>query len=644
MNQPGGLNQAICCETKLRSAIYVKVESSVALNADDVDLTTNKVVTGYNDQEEPIYSENFPINDGNATNDNENYGWQYIDMSGANLQPDVCASSFTKPYASKAYRIILPNNWVLENMMGFQDRGSENYGNMAAVYSYSGTTLRLMEISDAAPYAEDALKNKRIVRKGTTAIEVVGKLVENGGNYVQYGDLGNHLIAALNQADDDPDDNSVNNIKSIIINVGQANTILTEIDFTNTNIENFSMSGVKNRNNANLGPGVNVTGCTNLKTIDVSNSTLISLDAHGVTTLESVNTSGTKMNTYGSCDGSVNLSNTSVSTFTTNTNTEFYGKLDLTKTNLTSFATAAKVNDDIILNETSLTKLDVRQTQFQNETSMIYVRKSSTEGNDYDKLTGTLSPTNKILVPQGFAESRIIPNISGAVEAQAYTAPPYVYSDTDMHLHVAAPGDNYTYWYVGDNQAGKVLTITTTEAGTLSTLLNSENANYSSSTELVKVKIVGKLNNNDQATLNTLNTQILDLSEATVDANTTITGMSNSNIKFLILPNGMTRDDETTGIVNATSLANFSGLLSAVSFTYDANNNFDFYAYNKVIGTLQPALVASGKGNISTYMLRDGDEDGTTENPDNEACYVPDMSKNVDKKAVISGQINAYDL
>ena len=95
MNQPGGLNQAICCETKLRSAIYVKVESSVALNADDVDLTTNKVVTGYNDQEEPIYSENFPINDGNATNDNENYGWQYIDMSGANLQPDVCASSFT---------------------------------------------------------------------------------------------------------------------------------------------------------------------------------------------------------------------------------------------------------------------------------------------------------------------------------------------------------------------------------------------------------------------------------------------------------------------------------------------------------------------------------------------------------------------
>ena len=221
-----------------------------------------------------------------------------------------------------------------------------------------------MEINDGS-YMEDALKNPRIVRRGTTAIEVVGENTDKSGEWKQYGNLGNNLIAALNQADDDTDDegNPVNNIKSITINIGTAAPLLGNISFTNTNIETLAFTGVKNKDNSGTGPSLTVTGCTRLTTLDVSNSTLRYLDAHGLTSLTSVNMSGTLITTANDGTGTVNLSSTGLRTLTTNSSTDIKGALNLASTAITSFATQAKIAGDISLNAcSSLTSVDISST------------------------------------------------------------------------------------------------------------------------------------------------------------------------------------------------------------------------------------------------------------------------------------------
>ena len=371
VNKAGGLNTAITTESATLSlSHYIKVASSVALNTVDVNL--------------------------NSRLDSV----KYLDMSAANVTSDTVFARYTKPCVS-SYRIILPDGWSLSDMEVFQDRGSDNYGSMAAVYSYAGTTLKIMEIDDNA-YAETALKNPRIVRKGSTAIEVVGENIERSGSWKQYGNLGNNLIAALNQADDDTDDegNPVNNIKSITINIGTAAPLLGDISFTNTNIETLAFTGVKNKDNQSTGPSLTVTGCTRLTTLDVSNSTLRYVDAHGLTSLTSVNLNGTLVTTDNSGTGTVNLSGTGLRTLTTNGSTDIYGNLNLAGTALTSFDTQAKIAGDINLNAcSSLTSIDISATQFQNTTSKIHVHSTDDES-DNNVISGLNNGSNTtILLP-----------------------------------------------------------------------------------------------------------------------------------------------------------------------------------------------------------------------------------------------------
>lgn len=622
VNKPGGLAQAFINETQLRNSFYIKIASSVALNETDVNFA--------------------------ALNENKPTNYLFLDFSESNLSPEMATNYRVTddPYSLIGYRIILPNNWALDQMAVFAGMQPIERGSLAAVYSYQGTKLNILEIVDGS-YSETALKNPRIVREGTTAIEVLGELIYNGGDsYTQHGDLGANLIAALNQADDAPNDNSVNHIKTITINIGNAIQLINrDLVFANANIEYLTIAGIKDRYNPTTGPTLTVTGCTSLKTLDVSGSALRSLDVHGRTSLTSVNMNGT-VNT-----GVTNLSgcsNLGTDGFVTNGDTQFTGDLNLSGTGLSKFSTPAKVTGDIYLDSTPLTSVELNRVAFQNTDSKIYLRKA-TSGDDANVLTGTLGEKS-IAVAEGFAYStRIVPYTEAnkaAIEVKGYVAPPYVYSNTDMHLHTAnqnSDGDNYIYWYqdltsgYGEN---KVLTLTLDNAGTLATLLGAGNANYSSETELVKVKIIGPLDSSDMDALNLLNTQILDLSEATVES-TTITGMINANVKFLILPSSMMSQESFYNhnidkfVFDYPALAGFTGLYSAISLSdYDPNDAFDFVAYNKVAGTLQPAVIAAGRGTINgSQMIRDG-----------RTAYYPTMFGNSDHSATIAGNINAYDL
>lgn len=452
VNKSGGLAQAFTNEEQLRNSYYIKVASSVALNATDV---------------------NF-----NGLGANKPTNYLFLDFSASNLTPEMAANYTVTD--NIGYRIILPNDWSVDDMAVFAALPQEApsgtpdapaRGNLAAVYSYSGTTLKIMEITDGT-YAQDALKNPRIVRYGTTAIEVVGKLEQSGGNWYQYGDLGDNLIAALNQADDAPNDNTVNNIKTININVGQANTILTEITFTNTNIEHFSMIGVKNFNNPSTGPGVNVSACTNLQTIDVSNSTLQLLDAHGLTHLTSVNMNGTLMTNVNGLSGETILTGcTSLTTsgFVTNSSTQFLKDLKLINTGLTSFSTSAQVSADIYLNaSSSLASIDLNSTQFaSNWSGKVHIHATDSESDEnaiaaLKAMTTGETPTAipTISVPNGFVSADHIHPNSDVSDHIAETAASGSMEDS------CDPKCTITY-----DAATKTATVHVTTAGHLANLM-----------------------------------------------------------------------------------------------------------------------------------------------------------------------------
>lgn len=118
--QSGGLDDAVNTESKLQSAIYVKIVSDVVLNSADLNL---KKSDGYGNE----VSEVKVSYDGN-------HGWQFCDFSEATLDPSTVGD--VKSAHNLPYRIILPNNVTNDQMAGFA--ANPNHGSLAAVYSYSG--------------------------------------------------------------------------------------------------------------------------------------------------------------------------------------------------------------------------------------------------------------------------------------------------------------------------------------------------------------------------------------------------------------------------------------------------------------------------------------------------------------------------
>ena len=342
--QAGGLWEAMEKESHLKTAVYVKIACNVAggvqLNEDDGKFGNHGI---------------------NASSEND-YPWQYIDLSETYF--GVAATNANTAPHSKSYRIILPNNLTGDHMAIFASKPesttSSNYGDgsrgyrgvIAAVYSYSGTTLNLMEITDAS-YHTNALNDSRIVRSGTTTVRVIS------GSYggTTYSKFGQNLLAALNAADDTPNDNTTNQITSATIAVGDG--IYTSADakvssattfsFSNTNLTSLTLDYIDNQYLT-----IDVSGCTALTNLQANETKLAGVTATGVSSLATVSLGNATVG------GDVNLSSSNLATELEVDLANISGTLNVSSTSATSFdftkLTAKKVDAS---ETTSLTSLNI---------------------------------------------------------------------------------------------------------------------------------------------------------------------------------------------------------------------------------------------------------------------------------------------
>jgi len=244
-----------------------------------------------------------------------------------------------------------------------------------------------------ASYNGTALKNPRIVRSGTDAIEILQGTYSAGshpfGPDKDNDGVADGIINAINNAQE--------SIKSVIINIGAtANSVGDTYTFTNPNMTYLSLEGVKSGYGTNQGATLDISGANALKTLNLKNGAFAAVTATGLTSLETVNMTGTTFN--GAADFS---SNSNLTTLTTSSDTDFKSSLNLTGSALTSFATPAKVTGDIYLNATPLTSLDLTTTQFQNTSSLIHIHATNDEKDNNPIATlnsdgnKTISVTNK---------------------------------------------------------------------------------------------------------------------------------------------------------------------------------------------------------------------------------------------------------
>lgn len=607
----GGLAQAFTNEEWLRNSFYIKVASYVALNNTDVD---------FNDLD--TYK---PTN------------YLFLDFSGANLTPAVAAGYVVTD--DLPYRIILPDDWTGDQMAVFSN--NPNKGSLAAVYSYTGTTLKILEIDDKS-YMTGALNNPRIVKSGTDAIEVVAKRTSEENAH--YGEFGDHLISAINGA--------ASSIKTVNLNLGRGvNTNDRQpIVLTNKNITTLTMQNVASLYSPTLGFSLNVSGCTALTTLDLTGSVLGALDAHNLTNLTTVNLNGTMI--YDT-NGSADLSGSGVTTtgFQTNGSTEFLGTLNLAKTALTSFSTPAKVTGDIYLNATTpLTSLDLTSTQFQNNSSLIHVHATDDE-TDTNPISSLNNGSYKtITVPNGFDKTRIHPNDNNVLddnileEEPTVVANEYTATATDMTFHEKEAGDgtdHYRYWYQGSSADDDGIITLGTSSTSLATII-SGHSDLTSDTH-AKIRIVGPLTSADVDALASLNCTALDLSNATsgVDGTTIgellkakfqTTDAVHSNTRFIALPDTCSRDF----ILNATALEGLKSSVYCVIAVNDVSNGKDLTSYSFQSGSLQPAVAIFQNSSAQSWTTI---KTGYTNTRPKYASTVSDF-----KKLKIGGLINSYDL
>lgn len=230
----------------------------------------------------------------------------------------------------------------------------------------------------------------------------------------------------------------------------------------------------------------------------------------------------------------------------------------------------------------------------------------------------------------------------------------YTYSDFiqdvnnstyNMALHEPDATDKLCYWYVSDQTAtDAVVTIDlNSRIGELSNILTEIGNKH-----FEKVIINGPVSADDVTAFKDIKATILDLSGATLKSksgetyvadNSIIKSATNAYVKFLVLPDGSTRDDvkdasnnvTSAGIVNAEALKGFTALYSAVE-EHVANNERSITTYTKKEGTLQPAMVATGLASV-----------GWTRNSRN--AFYPNCNQNSNLTyATLSGNLNAYDI
>ena len=605
----GGLAQAFTNEEPLRNSFYINVASSVALNTTDV---------------------NF---DGLGAYKPTNY--LFLDFSASNLTPAMAANYTVTD--NLGYRIILPDNWTGDQMAVFA--ANEHCGALAAVYSYSGTTLKIMEITDGS-YSQTALCNPRIMRSTTTEVEVVSGTY-NGSSYSNFG---NNLLTAINNMGNSTTYPSSAGLNVTKVTISTGANVTSPMNFANPTIETLELK------NISLGWAVvNVDGCTSLKTLNMNYSNVGSVTAQ-VASLTAVDLSGTTIN------GAANFSNSSLSDgFVTDEDTQITGDLSLMSTSMTSFVPKGTYGGNIYLNASnSLASIDVRQmTQAANK--KIHVDNNTADSDEND-IISTLKVTNAVTVPTDYViADHFHPAVDVAyIKREAYIPPMYTITATTMKLHekeAAANGDHFIYWYDDTTDSGSNVTIgTSTESGhSLADIMNSKSTELGfSSTTYRRAKIEGPVFSADVDDLASINCQVLDLSSATLDA-TAWTALKTAfaasgtgvhlNVRFVILPDTCTREY----IINETALAGLTNVLSVIAtnkITGETGDNAykngtNLTSCNRVSGALQAAVVAAGNHSCNSWTKT---PDGNT----SRNIYTSDISDF--KECKISGIINSHDL
>ncbi len=619
VNRQNALPTAFTNEEQLRNSYNIKVASSVALTDTDVNFA--------------------------ALGDNKPSNYLFLNFSDANLTPAVAASYTVTD--NIGYRIILPNNWTGDQMAVFA--ANPHCGNLAAVYSYNGTKLNIMEIKDGS-YSPAALADPRIVRAGTTEVNVISGTY-NGETYANFGD---NLLAALNnmgKSEFDYNSSHYNNTVGLTVtkvSIETGSNVPNAITFNNPTIQTLELK--------NVGQGWSSldVACSSLQTLNLNHINLGNVSAKvpaasPKTGLTSINLSGATIN------GSADFSTSPLtSAFTMDDDTYITSNLLLKSTELTSFTPQGTIGGDIYLNASdNLASLDVRQFT-QAATKKIHIDADATENESNTDVIDALEVANAVTVPSDYViADHFHPVIADTyVKREAYVPPMYTTSTTTMVLHeknANTDGDNFIYWYDDPTNQGTNVTLgTSTESGhSLAEILTSEASNLNfGTTTYRRAKIDGPITSTDIASLASINCQVLDLSSATFDEdawtalkNAFKTSGTNihSNVRFVILPSNSTRED----IINGTALAGLTNVLSVIALnkitgaTDASDNGTNLTSWNRVSGALQAAVVAAGNHSCQSWTKTIDEE--TSRN-----IYTSDISDF--RECKISGLINSYDL
>lgn len=580
-NKAGGLWQAMHNEAYLKTAVYVKVASNVAGG-----VQLNELDAKFGDHD---------INASDATN----YPWQYIDLSETFF--GVAATNANTAPHDKGYRIILPDNLTGDNMAIFaskpetdiSDNPDRGYrGKVAAVYSYNGTKLSLLEITDNT-YHTNALADPRIVRSGTTEI----KVISGSYNGTTFSKFGPNLLAAINAADDTPGDgNAANNhITKVTVAVGTgiytaADAIVSEATtfyFNNDNLTNLDLSYTNNSNVT-----IDVSGCAGLTNFQMNEATVAAVNAFNSTTpLNNLATVSLGHTTVG---GNVNLSGTSLTTDLEVDLANITGTLNVSNTQATSFdfskLTAMSVNAS---NTTALTSLNLNGIKLNgmpdsgtdaiasdNITARIgtvEVTRTGGNGGNYNNLTISTAPSDE------FDPNRIVPGWSTITpEGNRYT----VSAIEKVLVEITAAGNT-----LSDNVDTALSTIGGTPAPTAANVEILHVTGTLTTTDLEYIK-------DNMPAL-----KLLDLSEATlsgVTATDLTTASANSkkiSTSTAIVLSGLTNDESV--ILTDVKTLQDAGFECVAYYTSKANKRLNVYAYSGTVGKLKsssPAVIDNATG------------------------------------------------
>lgn len=574
VNKPGGLWQAMEKENHLRTAVYVKVACDVAsgvqLNEDDAKFGNHGIVAPEGD----------------------NYPWQFIDLS-ATFFGVAATNANTAPH-DKGYRIILPDNLTGDHMAIFAskpvksgDAGSDTRGyrgKVAAVYSYNGTKLSLLEITDKT-YHPDALADSRIVRSGTTEIKVIS------GSYggTTFSKLGPNLLTAINAADDTPGDNTTNHITKVTVAVGDG--IYTDEDakvssattftFDNDNLTNLDLSYTNNSYVT-----IDVSGCAGLTNFQMNEATVAAVDAHGINGLATVSLG------HAIVSGDVVLSNTNSTNTSLTSDLEvdlanIGGTLNVSGTNATSFdfskLTAKSVDAS---GTTALTSLNLNGIKLNgmpdsgtdaissdNITARIGTVEVTRSSGNYSNLTISTASADD------FDQDRIVPTNPAT---NGYT----VSAIEKVLVEITAAGST-----LSNNVATALSAIGGTPAPTAA------NVEILHVTETLTAEDITYIKDNMPAL------KLLDLSEATLSGVTAtdLTTASASSKKIststaIVLP-GLTNDESV--ILTDVKTLQDAGFECVAYYTSKANKRLNVYAYSGTVGKLKsssPAVIDNATG------------------------------------------------